>query len=147
MKTSSIQVTLFVFLMSLFAGTSLSASQLVETSISPVDFGINNKWEKLGERKINRKLDRDEIFVTAREGRFSKIKIGVKESAINMHRCVIHFANGSTQEVNIRKNIPAGGTTRVIDINGGKRVIKKIVFWYDTKGLQNKARVVVWGRH
>ena len=128
---------LFV-LLAVFIGTS--AFTTTETITPP-------QWEKLGERKVNRKVDRDEILVTARDGRFSKIKIGVRRSGINMHRCVIHFANGGKQEVNIRKNIPAGSSTRVIDINGGKRVIKKVVFWYDTKGLQDKAVVALWGRH
>ena len=105
------------------------------------------RWEKLGERKVDRQVDRDEIFVTAREGVFSKIKLIVRRSAINMHRCVVHFRNGGTQEVDIRNNIPAGGETRVIDIDGNRRIITKVVFWYDTKGLQDKAVVELWGRH
>jgi hypothetical protein len=138
MKASSIKVLSILFFAALFVGTS--AFTIPAKVVPP-------KWEKLGQRKVDRRVDRDEIAVTARDGRFSKLKIGVRGSAINMHRCVIHFANGGKQEVNIRKNIPAGSATRVIDINGGKRVIKKVVFWYDTKGLQNKATVVLWGRH
>ena len=104
-------------------------------------------WEKLGQKKVNRNVDRDEIRVTSSEGRFSKLRLEVKNSGINMHRMVVHFANGRKQEIELRKNIAAGGSTRVIDINGGKRVIKKVVFWYDTKGLiNNKATVVLWGR-
>jgi hypothetical protein len=137
MKASNMKLFSLFVLLSVFIGTS--AFTTAET-ISPP------RWEKLGERKVNRKVDRDEILVTAREGRFSKIKIGVRRSGINMHRCVIHFGNGDKQEVAIRKNIPAGSSTRVIDINGGKRVIKKVVFWYDTKGLQDKAVVSLWGR-
>ncbi|MBR9920326.1 MAG: DUF2541 family protein [Bacteroidetes bacterium] len=106
------------------------------------------RWEKLGQRKVNRGLDHDEIFVTARDGRFSKIKLKVRKSGINMHRLVLHFGNGTTQEVNVRNNIPAGGETRVIDIKGGKRILKKAVFFYDTKGIiNNKATVELWGRH
>lgn len=138
MKAFSIKSFLFLFLATLFLGTSAFTTP---TEITPP------KWEKLGQRKVDRRVDRDEIRVTARDGRFTKVKIGVRGSAINMHKCVIHFANGGKQEVNIRKNIPAGGATRVIDIDGGKRVIKKVVFWYDTKGLQDKATVALWGRH
>lgn len=105
------------------------------------------KWQKLGQRKVNRSLDRDEILVTARDGRFSKLRLGVKNSGINMHKMVVHFANGSKQDINLRNNIAAGGTTRVIDISGGRRVIKKVVFWYDTKRIiNNKAIVELWGR-
>jgi hypothetical protein len=141
MKTNSIKSfrTLFVFL---FALALTIPTQAEEISLAPP------KWEKLGQRKVNRAVDKDEIFVTAREGRFSKVKLVVKKSAINMHKMVIHYANGGKQDINLRNNIPAGGSTRVIDINGGKRIIKKVVFWYDTKGLiNNKAVVELWGRH
>ncbi|MCO6491113.1 MAG: DUF2541 family protein [Phaeodactylibacter sp.] len=105
------------------------------------------RWEKLGQRRVDRKVDRDEILVTAREGAFRKIKLIVRRSPINMHRCVVHFRNGDTQDVELRNNIPAGGETRVIDIEGNRRIITKVVFWYDTKGLQDKAVVELWGRH
>ncbi len=105
------------------------------------------RWQLLGQRKIDRKLDRDEIFVTAKDGVFSAIKLSVRRSAINMHRFVIHFRNGDTKEVKLRQNIPAGGASRVIDLPGNKRVIQKVVFWYDTKGLlNNKAVLQLYGR-
>ncbi|GJM36024.1 MAG: hypothetical protein DHS20C18_50250 [Saprospiraceae bacterium] len=117
------------------------------TTITPehIDLG---RWEKLGQRNVNYGLDRDEVYVTAREGRFTAIKLGVKRSGINMHRCVVHFRNGSSQEIDIRENIPAGGTTRVIDLTGPKRIISKVVFWYDTKNIAaRKGVVALWGRH
>ena len=129
----------------------LAASSLVFTSATISDdrpVADPPGWEKLGQRKVDRALDRDEIFVTASEGRFTAVKLIVRRSAINLHKVVIHFANGGEQEVAVRNNIPAGGETRVIDINGGKRVIRKVVFWYDTKGLLNdKAVLELWGRH
>jgi hypothetical protein len=42
--------------------------------------------------------------------------------------------------------IPAGGQSRIIDLKGGDRVIKKIDFWYETKSLgRNRALVKVYG--
>ena len=117
------------------------AAQAEEIRMQPA------KWDKLGTRKVNRSLDKDEIIVTGRDGLFSKVKLGVKRSGINMHKMVIHFRNGDKQNVQLRNNIPAGGSTRVIDLKGGKRVIKKVVFWYDTKGIiNNKAVIELWGR-
>lgn len=105
-------------------------------------------WEKLGQKKVDYGLDRDEISVTAREGRFSAIKLMVKRSPINLHKVIVHYGNGTKQEVNVRDRIAAGGETRAIDIRGGKRIISKVVFWYDTKGIADKKGVVeLWGRH
>lgn len=106
------------------------------------------RWEFLGQKKVDYGLDRDEIYVTAKEGAFTKVKLIVRKSGINLHRVVIHFGNGGTQEVQVRNNLSAGSETRVIDINGGKRVIKKVVFWYDTKNYADRKAVLeLWGRH
>ncbi len=139
MKTSFVKAASFsFFLMAIFALTT--------------SFEWTNpasRWEKLGERRVNRGLDHDVIMVTASEGNFKAIKLVVRHSGINLHRCVVHFANGGDQEVEIRQNIPSGGESRVIDLNGRDRYINHVSFWYDTKGgvLNDKAVVELWGRH
>jgi hypothetical protein len=44
--------------------------------------------------------------------------------------------------------IRAGGESRVIDLRGEARDIRRIEFWYDaeTLGRGRRARVEVWGR-
>ncbi len=106
------------------------------------------KWDKLGQKKVDFRLDKDEIKVTIVQGLFTAIKLKVKDGPINLHKCVVHFKNGTKQNVNIRKNIPAGGETRVIQLDGaGKRVIKKVVLLYDSKRPRDKATVALWGKH
>jgi hypothetical protein len=107
------------------------------------------RWERLGLRKVNFGLDRDEIFVTASEGTFTSLKFIVRGAPINMRRCVVHFRNGDTQELELRNNIPAGGESRVLDLAGNRRVITKVVFWYDTKDAalpRGRATLELWGR-
>jgi hypothetical protein len=107
-----------------------------------------NKWEKLGERKVNMGLDHDRIVVGASDGFFKKLKIRVRNSGINLHKMVVHYGNGEKQELEVREEIQKGGESRVIDIKGNRRVILSVDFWYDTKGLINdKAIVELWGRH
>lgn len=109
---------------------------------------MQSQWEQLGTRTVNFGLDRDEISVTAREGFFTALKLKVDRSALNMHKMVIHFGDGSSQDVEMRNTFRAGEESRVIDLAGNRRVITKVVFWYDTKNIR-KARAVVelWGRH
>lgn len=105
-------------------------------------------WEKLGERRVKYGLDHDEILVTRMEGNFTAIKLLIKKAPVNFHRLVVHFATGGIQEVELRNEIPAGGETRVIDLRGGDRIIRKVVFWYDTKNTAGaRAEVELWGRH
>ncbi|MCB0633356.1 MAG: hypothetical protein R2824_10110 [Saprospiraceae bacterium] len=105
-------------------------------------------WQRLGFRTVNFQLDRDEIPVTLASGTFNSVKLLVHNSPLHMHRFVIHFSNGGTQEVLVRERIPKGGETRIIDLKGGNRGIKKVVFWYDTGNLaRGKAIIELWGRH
>lgn len=106
------------------------------------------RWELLGTRKVNYGLDRDEIVVTRAEGVFSALKLKVRKGGINLHRVAVHFGNGDVQELEVRENISVGGESRVLDLEGNKRIIQKVVFWYDTKNYANqKASVDLWGRN
>ena len=50
-------------------------------------------------------------------------------------------------DVKIRRVIPSGGETRVIDLPGANRNIKKVMFWYESTERNNKrATVRLWGR-
>lgn len=55
--------------------------------------------------------------------------------------------NGEPDKLEVREEIAKGGETRAIDLRGaGTRSIKKIEFWYETKGSgKGKADVTVFG--
>lgn len=89
-------------------------------------------WVALGQRSAHSGIDRDEIQVGAKEGEFRKIKLEVKVVAVQFSKVVVHFADGSEQVVELRDRVRAGGETRAIDLEGGSRVIDKVVFWYKT---------------
>ncbi len=106
------------------------------------------KWEHLGTRNVNYRIDRDVIKVTARDGAFKKLKIKVTNGSLNMHRIVVQYGNGEKQLIQVRKNFGKGGATRIIDLEGTKRIIRDITFFYDTKNLSGRrAKVHVFGRH
>ncbi|MEB3346537.1 hypothetical protein U6A24_13750 [Aquimarina gracilis] len=106
------------------------------------------QWDHLGTRKVNYRLDRDVIKVTAKEGGFTKLKVKVTGGAINMHRMVVQYGNGKKEEIQLRHNFSRKSSTRVIDLKGNKRIIRDITFFYDTKNLSRKrAKVHVFGRH
>ncbi len=105
-------------------------------------------WEKLGTRVVDYKLDRDVIHVGAQKGGFAKLKVAVDGGSINMHKMIITYGNGTKETITLRHNFRPDSASRVIDIRGGKRLIKSITFYYDTKNLaHSKAVVTVFGRH
>ena len=121
---------------------------LATNSDQPVKNNQAFKWEKLGSRKVNVKADHDEILVTAYEGFFTKIKFKVLDAPILVRNVKVVFGNGESKNVKVSKRFNAGMESRVIDLPGNKRVIKKIVMNYTTVAKdKGRATVVVWGRH
>jgi len=106
-------------------------------------------WTLLGSRTVTDKNDHDTIAVTTARGSFNKIKFEVGGHAVDFQRVVIHFRNGDDQKLELRSTIPAGGSSRDIDIEGTNRIIKSIDFWYDanTIGKGGHAVVKTFGRH
>lgn len=105
-------------------------------------------WSMLGSAKVNGAADHDEIWVTASRGNFTAIKLMVENEGIEFDHVVVHFANGGHDEMEIRNFIPAGGETRVLDLKGGDRVIRKVDFYYKSNpDTKRKGKVVLYGRH
>jgi hypothetical protein len=117
-------------------------------TLSSVDlYAQRDNWVRLGSRKVNYTLDRDEIPVTYRGGAFESIRVVVTGGSMNMHKCVVHFENGGVQEIDLRHTFTRASSSRVIDLRGNKRFIEKVVFWYDTKNLsRGRATVTVFGK-
>ncbi len=104
-------------------------------------------WVLLGERVVDDRLDHDVIAVSARHD-YEALQVRVQGHAVQFRDMKVHYANGRTQDVELRGVIGAGQESRVIDLAGSERVIQRVEFWYDaqTAGRGKKARVRVFGR-
>lgn len=103
-------------------------------------------WVRLGRVAVTDRIDRDVIELGAKRGDFEAIRIEVKRKAVDFHRVEVRFMNGDKQEIELREKIPAGGSSRVIDLEGGDRVVESILLVYDAKSLGGRAVVTVLGR-
>ena len=104
-------------------------------------------WQKIGQRMVNIKADHDEIMVTASEGRFTKLKFKVLRAPIHVKNVKVVFGNGESKNVNINARIAAETESKVIDLPGNKRIIRKIVMNYKSIPGKGRAVVVVLGKH
>jgi hypothetical protein len=109
--------------------------------------GEPGEWRLIGSTQANHTVDHDTIVVKGPFDNFRKIKFKVTESPLNLLRLVVTYDNGEPDKIEVRNNIPKGGESRVIDLRGvGKRSLRRIDFWYETKGLlRRKANVTVFG--
>ena len=107
----------------------------------------DGSWEKLGKVTATHGADHDKIKVEGRNDDFRKLKFKVTDSPLNMHKVVVTYDSGAPESLDVRENIAKDSETRAIDLKGGKRSIRTIEFWYDTKGLLNgKADVTAYGQ-
>ncbi len=105
------------------------------------------EWILLGTRTVTDRADHDVIGVTGARGDWQAIKLTVQRASVDFHRVVVHFGNGTQQEVQMRNTIPAGGETRAIDLTGPDRVINRVEFWYDANTIRGRRAVVrLFGR-
>ena len=104
-------------------------------------------WEKLGSKVVNMAADHDEILVTAKDGLFTKVKLRIMKAPIHLKNINIVFGNGENKNINFDKNFSAGSSTRVIDLIGNKRIIKKVKLNYKSvPEVNSRAVVTLFGR-
>lgn len=107
-----------------------------------------HKWEKLGTKKVSFKLDKDVIHVGVRKGGFKKVKIQVTGGTVKMHKMVVKYQNGEKQIIPLKHIFKPRSGSRVIDLNGNKRIVKNITFLYDSANIPGqRATIHLFGKH
>ena len=105
-----------------------------------------NRWRFIADKNVHFGVDRDVIHVTGNDN-YRQLKLKITNAPLKMLDMKVHFDNGDVFDVSLRSQIRQGGESRVIDLPGGSRSIRRIEFWYSTAGvLKGTARVAVWGR-
>ena len=133
-----------ITLLSLFilTGFFIQAQKVIQPKAGPA-----GSWKVLGTTHAKHTADHDAIIVAGPYDFFRKLKFKVTDAPLNLQRMIVRYDDGGAPEnIETRHDIPKGGESRVIDIKGGKRKLKSVEFWYDTKGLFNgTADVTLFG--
>ncbi|QEC68466.1 hypothetical protein FRZ67_14550 [Panacibacter ginsenosidivorans] len=114
-----------------------------EKEIEPAEKGT---WQHIGTATVGFKTDRDVVVVTGADA-FRKLKFKVKDAKIEILDMDVIFENEEHQDIQVRSIIERGGESRVIDLKGNSRRIKRVAFVYKTIPGFNfeKAEVTLWG--
>ena len=118
----------------------------VASSSPAVVLGDKTGWQKIGERSVDFKTDRDDITIVGAD-KFSAIKFRVTDASIELIALEVYYESGDKQDIKIADKVVAGTESRVIDLNGGERELKKVVFVYKTLAnkADEKAHIELWG--
>ena len=109
--------------------------------------GIEEGWELLGEEKVNFVRDRDELDVRSRN-QYTALRFIVEEREIRLNDLKITYQNGDQLTPAVDEVIPAGQTSRIIELAAEGKYIDKIEFAYRTTGnvLKGRGKVIILGR-
>jgi hypothetical protein len=114
-------------------------------------------WDHVGTRRVNFAVDHD-IVAAGTRGLFRRLLIHVEDGALEMYDVTVTFANGSQFSPRLRLRFDENTRSRVIDLPGAARVIRRIDFKYRsldrrpaagpawTAGPRERAVVHVYGR-
>jgi len=104
-------------------------------------------WDFLGHTKIDSTRDHELIQVTRRNGAFHTIQLRVSGDAIFFDRVVVHFADGTSDELAIRDRVWPGGRNRVIGLSGERRAVESVELWYYREAWEHNPSVILYGSY
>ena len=115
--------------------------------VSRPNAGQVGSWRVLGTTQARFTADHDGIVVQGPYNDFRRVKFKVTNASLRMVKMVVTYADGAPDNIETLFDIPQGGESRIIDLRGaGERKIRRIDFWYDTRGVvRGKADVTVFG--
>lgn len=127
---------LSVFLTFLFAGTFF---QLNAQEASPL---LSDQWEHVGTRKIDKKIEKDNIPVTVADGNYKKLILIAENRDIIIKQCIIQFEDDTKQIVNLRKKVEKDTASPEIDLTGsGAHTIEYFIITYEASKRKGKVKL------
>lgn len=131
---------LSIALVAMFAaGSALAQKPAVISSEKP-------GWHKIGETTVSLKTDKDEISVMGKD-KFKSLKFKVTDQPIQMISMAVTFESGEVQDISLKSDLKAGSESKIVELKGGPREIKRVAFVYQTvaNSAHDKAHVELYG--
>ena len=102
-------------------------------------------WDFLGDAEISKTRDHEKIQVARRNAAIHTIQLRVSGDPIFFDRLVIHFGDGTFEEMTVQGRIWPGGKNRVIGLSGERRAVESVELWYYKEPWEHNPRVILYG--
>jgi hypothetical protein len=112
--------------------------------MSPIAYAKH--WILLGTAHVDKNEDHKTIHVGNGAGEFRKIQLRVNGGAIDLQRLIVHFANGTQEELAVAADrVRSGGKTPELDLPGERRTIESVELWYSKEYADTRPEVSLYG--
>src|SRR6201995_123408 len=132
-----------LFAMAVLAG---SAAGCVAEARPAEAHAMRNGYTSLGERWVNGGLDHDAIGVGRAAGRWNASMMVGETGRVERYDMIVTFGDGEKFEPKTRMTFGANTTSRMIDLPGHNRVIRRVDFHYGNLPGDGRAKVELWAR-
>lgn len=107
---------------------------------------VGPRWEMLGRRDVDFRVDHDVIEVGRVEGRFRQLRFVARGGAIEMYDVKLILGDGDVIHHPTRLMLDRG-EGRTIDLPGDRRVVRRVEFVYRSMRAGGRhATVTLYGR-
>jgi hypothetical protein len=101
-------------------------------------------WDFLGYAQIDGSQDHSRIQIARRDVHSRTIQLRVSGEAIFFDRLVVHFDDGTSQELIVNERISPGPRNYVIALHG-ERSLENVELWYYKEPRGHNPRVSLYG--
>jgi len=115
----------------------------VLTLVSPA---ANAKhWVMLGTAHVDKSEDHKTIHVGSEAGQFHSIQLRVSGGPVEFQQVIVHFGDGSKEELADAERVRSGAKTRELDLPGERRTIDSVELRYSKENLDTRPEVALYG--
>ena len=117
---------------------------LLAFTFAPSLLARGQAWAFLGYTHVDRRQGHSNVQITRRDCFFRIIRLRVSE-AIFFDRVIVHFGNGTSQELIISERILPEGGHYVLNLPGEPRLLESVDLWYYKEPWGRDPRVSLYG--
>ena len=122
-----------------------SLAALLALAFTTSSFARGQFWNFLGYTQVDAGHDHGRIQVSRHDRLFRTIQLRVSGATIFFDRVVVHFSNGTLQELVVSDRISPGGRDYVIELPGERGALESVEVWYYKEPWGHNPRVSLYG--
>jgi hypothetical protein len=105
------------------------------------------QWRNLGTKEVTDRAEEDTYHISSMRGQFRWLRFRVGRNPVRIDRMQINYVSGESEDIPVKSLIGANRYSRIIDVEGRRRFIRDVKFWWEAASLGRRSTTVtLFGR-